>query len=180
MKEEDKYKLAIKALKGNRPVLSDKERLTENIMARIRESSEKLSFQEKLVLYLFGWFNIYWMRGTMAAAALIFAGLFIVQQLFIADRLNKLEKQLVRTEKTINSQEPNLGINQKILLNMVVKNQLLGDSIIVSTADLEELLIHFLELQTDQQDIKQNVGLNPFIEKRIKRSREESDNDDES
>ena len=179
MNQEDKYLKAIKALKSNSPVITNKERMTNDIMRRIKESSEELSIQEKLAYYFFGWVNIYWLRGAMAAAAVLFTGFFVVQQLNFANRVDNLEKQSVRMENMINGREPVLGMNQRILINMVIKNQMKEDSITVSTSDLEELLNNYWELLKNYENTKQDFGLNPYEKNRIRQSLEQSANDAE-
>ncbi|MBE9512368.1 MAG: hypothetical protein IMY71_15960 [Bacteroidetes bacterium] len=180
MNKTDKYSKVIEVLKGNKPVLVNKEKLTDDVMIRIQEPVEKFTFQEKLSNYLFGWADIGWIRGTMAIAAMVFIGIFIIQQLVITDRINSLEKQLIRTVNTINTQEPELGIMQKVLLNIVVKDQLTKDSITISRSDLEELLNSYLELQENYDNMEQNAGINSYIQKMLRRNLEEGANDDES
>lgn len=180
MNDQDKYFKVIKALKINKPVLTDKERLTDDIMRRIQGSEEKAAFHEKLSYYLFGWADISWIRGAMAVAAVLFAGIFITQQIIITNRVNNLEKQLIRTVNTINSREPDLGIMQKVLLNIVAKDQMMVDSITISKSDLEELLNSYLELQEDYENLKQDFGLEPYIQDMIKRNIEDNTNDDKS
>ncbi len=180
MNDQEKYLKIIKALKRNKPVLPGKEKLTDNIMKRIQGSEKKTTLHEKLGNYLFGWADISWIRGAMAAAAVLFIGIFIIQQIMITNRINNLEKQLIRTVNTINSHEPDLGIMQKVLLNLVVKDQMMEDSITVSTSDLEELLNSYLELQENYENLKQNSGLEPYLQKKIKRRLEETAGDDKS
>lgn len=179
MNDKEKYLKTIGVLKSNNPVLTDKERMTDDIMRKIRESSEQLSFQERLFTCFFGWVNVYWLRGTMAAAALFLAGFFIIQQIVIADRLDNLEKQLVRTLRTINDNEPDLGINQKVLLNLVLNDQLKEDSITVSTSDIEDLLNQYLKLRENYENMRQDAGLDPYIQNKIRQSLEKSTIDDE-
>lgn len=180
MNKTDKYSKVIEALKGNKPVLANKEKLTDDIMRRIQEPVKKFTFQEKLSNYLFGWADIGWIRGTMAIAATVFIGIFIVQQVIITDRVNSLEKQLIRTVNTINTQEPDLGIMQKVLLNMVTKDQMIEDSITISRSDLEELLNSYLELQENYDNIGQNADVNSYLQKIIRQNLEEGANNDES
>ena len=180
MNKTDKYSKVIEVLKGNKPVLANKEKLIDDVMRRIQEPVEKFTFQEKLSNYLFGWADIGWIRGTMAIAATVFIGIFIVQQVIITDRVNTLEKQLIRTVNTINTQEPDLGIMQKVLLNIVAKDQMAEDSIIISRSDLEELLNSYLELQENYDNMEQNAGVNSYIQKMLRRNLEEGANDDES
>jgi len=180
MNKTDKYSKVIEVLKGNKPVLANKERLTDDIMKRIQEPVNKFTFQEKLSNYLFGWADIGWIRGTMAIAATVFVGFFIVQQLVITDRINTLEKQLIKTVNTFNTQEPDLGIMQKVLLNIVVKDQMAGDSITISRSDLEKLLNSYLELQENYDNMEQNAGINSYIQNKIRRNLEKGTNNDES
>ena len=177
---EDKYLKAIKALQSNTPVLTNKESMTDDIMRRIKESSEKLTIQEKLVYYFFSWVNVYWLRGTMAVAAVLFTGFFIIQQLIIADRLDKLEYQSIRMENMINGREPLLGMNQRILINTFMENQRKQDSITVSTYDLEELVNNYWKLLRNYENNKQDSGLNLYKQRRIRMRLEQSTNDDES
>ena len=180
MNKTDKYSKVIEVLRGNKPVLANKEKLTDDIMRRIQEPVEKFTFQEKLSNYLFGWADIGWIRGTMAIAATVFIGFFIIQQLVITDRINSLEKQLIRTVNTINTQEPDLGIMQKVLLNIVVKDQMAEDSITISRSDLEELLNSYLELEQNHENKNQNADVNSYLQKIIRQNLEEGANNDES
>jgi hypothetical protein len=180
MNNQDKYFRVIRTLKSNKPVLSDKEKLRDDIMRRIQGSMEKTTFNKKLGNYLFGWADISWIRGAMAAAAVLFIGIFITQQIIITNRINNLEKQLIRTVNTINRREPDLGIMQKVLLNTVVRDQMMEDSITVSRSDLEELLNSYLELQENYENLKQNFGLKPYIQDMIKRVIKQSASDDKS
>jgi len=178
MNNQDRYSKVIKTLKANKPVLSDKEKLTDDIMGRIQGSVGKTTFYEKLGNYLFGWADHSWIRGTMAAAAVLFIGIFITQQIIITNRITNLEKQLIRTVNTINNHEPDLGIMQKVLLNIVAKDQMMKDSITLSISDLDELLKSYMELQQNYEDLQKSFGLEPYIQDMIRRSMEENTDDD--
>jgi len=180
MNKIDKYSKVIEVLKGNKPVLANKDKLTDDIMRSIQKPVEKFTFQEKLSNYLFGWADIGWIRGTMAIAATVFIGIFIIQQVIITDRVNTLEKQLIRTVNTINTQEPDLGIMQKVLLNIVAKDQMAGDSITISRSDLESLLNSYLELEQNYENTNQNADVNSYLQKIIRRNLEEGAKNDES
>jgi len=180
MNKNNQYSKVIEVLKGNKPVLANKERLTDDIMRRIHKPVEKFTFQEKLTNYLFGWAEIGWTRGTMAIAATVFVGFFIVQQVIINDRVNTLEKQLIRTVNSINTHEPDLGIIQKVLLNMVAKDQIAGDSITISRSDLEELLNSYLELKKDYDKMDKNRDVESYIQNKIRKNLEKGDSENES
>ncbi len=180
MNKDDHYSNLIEKLKNNKPALSEKEELIEGVMQKIRGAEQHLTIPEKLSHYLFGWADIAWIRGTMAAAATLFIGIFIIQQVVITDRINSLEKQLVKTVNTIQNQEPDLGIMQKVFLNVVAKDQMADDSITVSRSDLEELLESYLELKKDYDEMKENRVVESYIQKKIRQSIEKGNRDDES
>ena len=77
-------------------------------------------------------------------------------------------------------QEPNLGIMQKVLLNVVAKDQIQEDSITVSRADLEDLLDSYLEMKKDFDEIKENRRFESFIKKRIRQNIDKSEDNNES
>ena len=148
-------------------------------MRRIIGPEEKLIPQGKFSSYLFSWTEIGWIRGAMAAAAVLIIGIFIIQQLVITDRINSLEKQLIRTVHTLNNHEPSLGIMQKVMFNMVTKDQAMEDSITISRSDLEELLKSYSELQENYEYKKQDSRLESFFNRMIKRNLEEENTNDE-
>jgi hypothetical protein len=177
----DKYNKVIEILKKNKPILEEKERLTEQIMNSLQKpENETKMFQEKLSFYLFGWADVKWVRGAMAVAATFLIGIFIIQQVAITDRINSLEEQLVKTVSTMQDQEPNLGIMQKVLLNVVAKDQIEEDSITVSRADLEELMDSYMELKNDYDEVKDNRRLESFIKRRIRQNLDKGEDNAES
>jgi len=157
MNKTNKYSKVIEVLKGNKPVLADKEKLTSEIMQRIHKPKGKIAFQKMLANYLFGWADISWLRGAMAVAATVFIGIFIFQQVVISDRLKTLEKQLIKTVNINDTRQPELGIMQKVLLNKLADDQITGDSITESRSDLEKLLNSYLELEQYYENINQNL-----------------------
>ena len=69
---------------------------------------------------------------------------------------------------------------QKVLLNMVTKDQMLVDSITISRSDLEDLLNSYLELEQHHDNKNQNAGVNSYIQKMLRRNLKEGANNDES
>jgi len=116
----------------------------------------------------------------MAIAATVMIGIFVIQQVAITDRINSLEKQLVKTVSTIQVQNPDLGIMQKVLLNIAAKDQFNEDSVIVSKSDLEDLMDSYIELKEDYDEIKENRRVESFIQKKIRQNLERNDDDNES
>ncbi len=177
MNKDDHYSNLIEKLKSSKPALSDRGELIQGIMQKIQAKEKRTTVPEKLSHYLFGWADVTWIRGAMAAAAMLFIGIFIIQQVVITDRINSLEKQLVRTVNTFQSQEPNLGIMQKVLLNVVAKDQMANDSITISRSDLEELLNSYLELKKDFDEMKENRGVESYIQNKIRQNLEKENDD---
>ena len=180
MDKTDKYNKVIETLKENRPVLKDKESLVGSIMSSIQEPVQNKQFHEKLSFYMFGWADVKWVRGAMAVAATVLIGIFIIQQVAITDRINSLEKQLVKTVSSIQVQEPDLGIMQKVILNIAAKDQFQEDSITVSRTDLESLMDSYIELKEDYDEIKKNRKVESFLQKKIRQNLEKRNDDNDS
>lgn len=177
MNNDDNYFKVIGKLKSSKPVLSDKEELINGVIQNIRGTEPKTTVPEKLSHYLFGWVDVVWIRGAMALAATFLIGIFIIQQVVITDRINSLEKQLVKTVNTLQVQEPGLGIMQKVFLNVVAKDQMANDSITISRSDLEELLNSYLELKKDFDEMKENRGVESYIQNKIRQNLEKENDD---
>lgn len=168
MTQKNKYSKVIKVLQNSDPVVAEKEKLVNNIMGKIREVPVKITFWEKLNNLLFGWVDNFGLRLAMATVTVFLVGFFIIQQVVIQNRLNSLEKQLVKTANTINGQEIEPGMMQKAMLKMALREQLKGDSIKVSVNDMDELLKSYLDLLEDYENIKRNFGPEPFIMEKLK------------
>jgi hypothetical protein len=114
--------------------------MKDSIMQNIKSRKRKID-------YIFGWTDIIWLRKTLALASLIIVLAFIIQQLFVVDRINKLEKRMIsiNTEKILEYQRENVIVNSVIMEQP--ETSLLADSIKVSTDDLLNLLREYKELQ---------------------------------
>jgi hypothetical protein len=180
MNNKEKYSKLIGSLRNSIPVLTDKKRLADNIMGEIQSSEERFTLRERLVYYLFGWVDNYWLRGTMATAAILFTGIFIIQQVVLANRINHLERNLIRSVNIDNGYKPDQEINHKVLLDLVFDEQMMGDSITVARSDLLKLLKNYQELLDNYDNIKQGFNMDREIQKIIKRGIDENATDDES
>ncbi len=69
---------------------------------------------------------------------------------------------------------------QKVLLNIVTKDQMIEDSITISKSDLEDLLDSYLELKNDYNEVNKNRGVESYIQNKIRQNLEKGDSDDES
>jgi hypothetical protein len=167
MWNEKKYTRLINRLKNSSPELEFKEVLVDEIMERIRKPEPSSGGKGKLIDYIFGWSGIYWLRGSMAAIAAVFVGVFIFQQVSIANRFDSLENQLVNTVNVLQSFEPQLGISQKVFLKMISSDD---DSITVSRTDLEKMLNLYMELQKANEEINQESISDPHNQREIRKN----------
>lgn len=156
---KDKYSKVIEVLKKNEPELSDKQGLTDKIMSRIQAMPERNSLAKRLDDLLFGWINSVGLRLAMATITIFLIGFFVVQQTLIQNRLNSLEKQLVKTTSTINGQKPEPGVIQKVMLKMVIKNRIKEDSITISKDDMNELLDNYRQLLENYKGADPGSGI---------------------
>jgi len=143
MKELDRI---VKQLKLHKPEIDDRESLKESIMHNISSKNRRLD-------YLFGWTEIIWLRRSLAVASIVIVAVFIVQQLFVINRIDKLEKRMIsfNTEKILEYQRENVIVNSVIMRNPETK--LLADSINISTDDFLNLIGEYRELQNKYEEI---------------------------
>ncbi|MEE4213515.1 MAG: hypothetical protein V2I34_00515 [Bacteroidales bacterium] len=146
MKESDKL---IRQLRMYRPEIAGREELKESIL-------QKTVKRTRQVDYIFGWTEIGWLRRSLSVASILIIGLFVGQQLFVIDRINKIEERMVsfNTDKILQFQRENVILNSLILEDPEVSH--LADSISVSTYDLMQLLRDYRELQYKYEKISRS------------------------
>lgn len=137
MNESDKL---IRRLRMHRAEIVDREELKDSIMSKISKRDRQMDF-------IFGWTEIGWLRRSLSLASILIIGLFLGQQLFVIDRINKIEERMVsfNTEKILQFQRENVILNSLILEDPEASQ--LADSISVSTHDLMKLVRDYRELQ---------------------------------
>ncbi len=130
----------ISQLRRHEPAIEYRESLQDTIMKNIRSRKRKID-------YVFGWTDIIWLRKSLAFASFIIVFAFVIQQLFVVDRINKLEKRMIsiNTEKILEYQRENVIVNSVIMKHQDASQ--LTDSINVSTDDLLNLIREYRELQ---------------------------------
>ncbi|MDT8400633.1 MAG: hypothetical protein RQ743_02970 [Bacteroidales bacterium] len=136
----------IRQLRMHKPEIHDRKVLKEGIMQKISNTNRKVD-------YLFGWTEITWLRRSLSIAAVLIAGLFVGQQLFLVNRISGIEERMVgfNTDNILEFQRENVIANQVIMQDP--ETSILADSIKVSTDDLLKLIREYRELQDKYQQI---------------------------
>ncbi|MBN2698042.1 MAG: hypothetical protein JXR52_04400 [Bacteroidales bacterium] len=178
MKPDDRYDKIIRRLAENRPELDDREALTDRIMQQIGKSAGNFP-QRSFNDYAFSWVGIGWLRSAMAAAATIFIGLFIYQQVLFNHRIRLLEEQLVNTVNTLNRGQE-MGIQQKLLIESVLYRNSPGDSITVSRDDLETLMKAWMKAENIDEHLLGDPAYKDHIRNLIRSRLEEPDEQNNS
>lgn len=140
------YEKILKKIRSHKPEIENREFLKESIMTRIGRNPVRPA-------YIFWWTEIRWLRRSLAIAASVIIGIFIIQQILIANRIDKLEGRMisVSTEKILEMQRENVVINSMMLRNN--DNIMITDSVKVSTNDLYELMREYHELQNKYNEM---------------------------
>jgi hypothetical protein len=136
----------IKQLKLHKSEIEDRDSLRESIMQKIGSKNKKLD-------YLFGWTEIVWLRRSLAIASTVIVVVFIIQQLFVINRIDKLEDRMVslNTEKILEYQRENVIANSALFTDH--EKRTLADSIKVATDDLLELVKSYHDLQMKYENM---------------------------
>lgn len=140
----------IKQLKLHKPEIEDRDSLRESIMQKIGSRNRKLD-------YLFGWTEIVWLRRSLAIASMAIVVVFIIQQLFVINRIDKLEDRMVsfNTENILEYQRKNVIANSVLFTDH--EKRTLADSIKVATDDLLELVKSYRDLQMKYENMLKEV-----------------------
>lgn len=160
MKDFDKLENIVKRLKENKPELTGRENLTSGILKNIQKSGRSNSWENNVNNSLFGWTHVSWLRKTMSLAAMLLIGVFVYQQITINERINRIEKRLIKN--FIPSDDASIGIGrmQQIYLEALGKEDIAEDSITVSASDLNNLLDAYLELEEKLEKTKRKKPFN--------------------
>ncbi len=150
MKELDKIKEHLRAFE---PQLEDREELKEGVIKKISSSKIELD-------YFFGWTDIVWLRRSLAVASVSIVMFFCVQQVFVARRIDSLEKRMIsiNTDKVLEYQREKVIANSVVFTDLDRKN--LNDSIKVATGDLLDLVKSYRSLQAKYESMldKEKTG----------------------
>ncbi|MBN1388247.1 MAG: hypothetical protein JW965_07355 [Bacteroidales bacterium] len=143
----------IKQLKLYKPEIDGRDSLRESIMQNIRRKKRKIN-------YLFVWTEIVWLRRSLAIASVAIIAVFVLQQLFVINRIDKLEERMVsfNTEKILEYQREN------VILNSVLFEEqfpgVLTDSIKVASEDLLDLVRSYSNLQNKYEEMLGTIKKN--------------------
>ncbi|HCC70807.1 MAG TPA: hypothetical protein DEQ09_06620 [Bacteroidales bacterium] len=134
------YNRIINKLRVFKPEIENRESLKESVMDRIGNEQSRPD-------YFFWWTEIRWLRRSMTIAASVIIGIFIIQQVLIANRIDKLEGRMIsiNTEKILEMQRENVIVNSVVMKNKEASR--FADSILVSRDDLLSLIREYRMLQ---------------------------------
>ncbi len=167
MTGNNEYEKLVDLLKKKQPVLHNKMEMVENVLYQTATKASKNHMP--VYAYLFGWTSVGWIRNSMATAAAIFLGVFIIQQVLLNKRFNQLEQQIVRSINGIEQFDSRIGIKEKVLVNLLTNES--KDSITISTTDLNAFLEAYIELRESQEETSRSSFMGfykkRFLEKRL-------------
>ena len=167
-----KYHEIINRLKGFAPEIRDKEFHIQRIMDRTMINSRK---GNSIYDFIFGWFNILWLRRSLAAASVFIVLFFVFQQFVIVTRIGSLEKRMIEinTENILENQKENVIVNAAMF--RITDEFNFTDSIKVAQKDLKSLVGSYRDLQKRynelQDEIRYQKGealVNPGSDNKIK------------
>lgn len=143
MKEYDRL---IRSIRSQKPGIRNREILKDSIMSGIKDDQARPD-------YIFWWTEIRWLRRSLTIAASVIIGVFIVQQILISNRIDKLEGRMIsiNTEKILEMQRENVLVNSVSMKNSEVVR--FTDSILVSTDDLLSLIREYRKLQEKYDEL---------------------------
>lgn len=163
---DKKYEMVLNVLKKSKPELMDAEAFSDKIIKLLQEEKSKISLQELIIEFLFGWVYIGWVRRSMVAVALSVILLFGYQQALILRRINDLSDQKVTNGKTTMTSLTD-EFSDKILLYRISGKKLTDGKINISEKEIDRLIKSVNRLQVKYQDIIYLIENDPELKKYI-------------
>jgi hypothetical protein len=165
-KENNKYDLIVNMLKKSKPVFTDSETVTDNIMRQIQKEKASVSFTDLIIDYLFGWVYIGWVRRSMVAVTLIIAVLFVYQQGVILKRINNLSGRKIQNGDLLMTGFTE-DIKNKMLIYRITGKKIQDEKITVSKKEIDEMLYSINKLQVKYRDLFRIIENDPQLKKYI-------------
>ncbi len=170
--KEDKYDRVMDILRKSRPFLPETGDIEENVMGRIRETSEKTSHPFRVFEYLFGWVYIGWIRTGLITASIVLISLFAWQQSVILKRINSLERKAIISDGrlfTVTRDE----LEGKILLYKLTGAKP-AESLAIPEGQLNKFIRSYSELQSRYGDLLKMIEDDPVLKKYVEGKLSES------
>jgi hypothetical protein len=164
--EDKKYEQVLKMLRNSKPILTDSDIVTEKIMRLLQEEKSKISMQELIIEYLFGWTYIGWVRRSMIVAVLVIVILFGYQQALILKRINELSGQRIQHSSLI------MTNMQDDLSNKIQEYRMTGWKFpdgkkSVSEKEINEMINSLNKLQVKYKDLFYLIENDPQLKKYV-------------
>lgn len=167
MKTEDsKYDKVLNLLRNSNPVLKDVDDLTEIVMRQLKEEKSKITFNELLIDFFFGWVYIGWVRKSMVTAVLALAFLFIYQQSLIIKQVKDLSGQRIQNGSVVfTNLKDELSDQLRIFRLTGKKNP--EEKIKVSEKEVDDMIKSLNKLQVRYKDIINLIEKDPELKKYV-------------
>lgn len=163
------YEKLVDSLRKKQPVLHNKMEMVENVLNKTANKGTMPYIRP--FAFLFGWASVDWIRNSMATAAAMLLGFFIIQQVLLNKRLNRLEQQIVRSVNGIEQLDSEIGLKEKVLVNLISNQSM--DSITLSTTDLNAFLDAYIDLQESQEKTNRSSFLGSYKKRFLEKRQEE-------
>ena len=173
-KENNKYDLIVDMLKKSKPVFTESETVTNNIMRQIQEDKSKVSIAELIIEFLFGWVYIGWVRKSMITVTFLIALFFSYQQVLILKRIDDLSGQRMENGSAIMTNMKD-DIISRLKFYKLSGRRFSQKKIEVSEKEIDELIRSVNMLQVKYKDLFNLIEIDPELKKYIETRMKESE-----
>ena len=164
--ESERLNKILESLRISRPLLVDKEAVTDRIIQQIESDRTSLKFAEIIYDFLFGWVYIGWMRRIMVASALFLTVLFGFQQAMVIKKINQLSGQIYSESGAIKTDLP-AKFPGVLKIYRFMGKSIVPDNTDISEKEIDKLIESINELQIQYRDLLEIIENNPQLKKNI-------------
>lgn len=165
--EQEKLEKLVKMLRRSSPVISNPDRISENVIMKIRQERTKISVPELIYEFIFGWVYIGWMRRSMVAAATCMMLVFGYQQAILMRKVDALSSMSV---VEVNDQRTgtftSLDARFKIY-NLFGRRAFERKIGISKKKELDKFIESVNDLQEQYRDVFRMIETDPMVKKYI-------------
>jgi hypothetical protein len=163
MNGENRYRELTRKLRDSNVEFANKKEVGEKMFSQL---STARSTKNIILNSFYSWTEVKWLRWSISTAAVLFIAIFFSQQVLISTRLSKLEGQLVKTESNVQSNNETITPSHRVILNLISDRKF--DSVTVSKTDLEALFQEYINLQEENENLKNRTDIEHLLNSHTK------------
>lgn len=160
----NKYEQIVNLLKKSKPVFTESEAVTENVIRQIQSDKSSVNWYELVIEYIFGWVYIGWVRRSMIAVSFAVIILFGFQQSLIIKRISNLSEQRIQNGEPVMTGFAE-EISSKMMIYRITGKRITSEKMTASKKEIDDMINSINKLQVKYRDLLKIIENDPQLKK---------------